>query len=384
MNTSRPEVHVCVATGQNLPNLIPALQCGARKVVILETSAMKASAANLQTALQARGIEVLRRPFDDATPTRIMESAQAQALILGETPLVFNATGGHKLITLAMERELRELAGDNLHLLYCETRHGRLDWLHPRAQTQPMQDVLSIEDTLLAQGFRITGRGERDTYAMLAHDARATLTRSLGDKADKLARFFGTLNKLADRALNEPDGPLQLQQALDFAPGGLSEQVLRQAQENGLLHWDGDTDLVFQDGPSAQYFRGGWLEEYVALKLRGIRPRDYSINLKVQSVGEKNENEFDALVVHRNRLLLIECKTSRFGRDAAKDASYIYKLAQLSRRVGGIMASSLLISARPLGEEALARARDSNVDILAAQDIKNFVGYVNQWMDADR
>lgn len=384
MNNALPDLHVCIATGQNLPNLIPALQCQARKVVILETSAMKASAAHLQTALQASGIEVVRCPFDDSTPANIVQSAQAQALVLGEAPLVFNATGGHKLMTLALERELRELAGDNVHLLYCETHRNRLDWLHPQAQTQPMEDVLTIEDTLLVQGYRIKTRGDRDGHAMLDASERAALTRTLGDKADKLAGFFGMLNKLADRALNEPCGPLRLEQELNFAPGGLSAQVLQDAQTHGLLHWDGDIQLVFHDASSAQYFRGGWLEEYVALKLRGIRPKDHTINLTVESVGEKTENEFDALLVHHNRLLLIECKTARFGRDAAKDASYIYKLAQLSRSIGGLMAQSLLVSARPLNDEALARARDNKVDVLAAQDVRNFAAYVNAWMKRER
>lgn len=92
----------------------------------------------------------------------------------------------------------------------------------------------------------------------------------------------------------------------------------------------------------------GWLEEYAALKLRGLKPGDWDANIAVESVRGKIENEFDAFAVNRNRLLVIECKTARFGRDAARDADYIYKFAQLSRRVGGVMSRSLLLSARPV------------------------------------
>lgn len=49
----RPYLHVCIATGQNLANLIPALQLRAGKVVILETAAMHNSARNLEAALRA-------------------------------------------------------------------------------------------------------------------------------------------------------------------------------------------------------------------------------------------------------------------------------------------------------------------------------------------
>ena len=45
--TAKPIVHICIATGQNLANLIPALQLNASKVVILETPDMRDSAANL-------------------------------------------------------------------------------------------------------------------------------------------------------------------------------------------------------------------------------------------------------------------------------------------------------------------------------------------------
>lgn len=49
--SNRPTRHVCIATGQNLANLIPCLQLGAREVVILETPAMREAAGNLKCAL---------------------------------------------------------------------------------------------------------------------------------------------------------------------------------------------------------------------------------------------------------------------------------------------------------------------------------------------
>jgi Domain of unknown function (DUF1887). len=375
---NRPTFHICIATGQNLPNLIPALQLSARRVAILETPAMKTSAQNLKTALAAHGIEIERHAFDDSTPERIRASAAAIATKLGEQPLIFNATGGHKLMTLALSEEMR--IADELHLLYCETRHDRLDWLSPDAVTEPLDNLLKVEDFLLTQGYRITSRGERDGYWANDAQQRETLTRKLGDEADKLARFFGTLNRLADQCLkNEPDSPYQFEQELEFAPGGRNADVLELAQKHGVLSWDGDTRLVFKGETAARYFRGGWLEEYAWIKLRGLRPHDWSVNLTSQTLNQ-TPNEYDALVAHRNRLLLIECKTTRFGRDGLKDASYVYKLAQLAQQTGGSMSSSLLLSARPVSEDVRQRARDSRVDILAAEEVRTLPDYLRQWM----
>lgn len=376
----RPHLHVCIATGQNLANLIPAVQLQAQQVVILETPEMHASAKNLQAALKARGIDVRRMPFDDATPEAIVASAQKVGLELGVAPLVLNASGGHKLMTLALTTEMEALAGDNLHLLYCETRFDRLDWLKPNPVTQPMADVLRIEDILLAQGYRIRDRGDRDVRWAAGAQGREALTRRLGDEADRLARFFGLLNDLANKALNEPQGLFRPQQDLPFTPGGREAETLREAQRLGLLHWVEDTLIVFNSPDAARYFRGGWLEEYVWLKLRGLRPTDWAVNLQIETVGDKTPNELDAVIAHRNRLLVLECKTRRFGADAAKDADYIYKLAQLARQVGGLMGRGLLLSARRVSDEIRQRARENQVDLLAAEEVRGLVEYLNGWL----
>jgi Card1-like endonuclease family protein len=374
---NRPETHLCIATGQNLANLIPALQLAAQEVVILETPEMRETAGNLKRALEAHGIRVTRLGFDDRTPETIARSAERVAVELGERPLIFNATGGHKLMTLALAEHMK--LADDLHLLYAETRHDRLDWLKPRAEVEPMADVLTLEDVLLVQGYRLVARGDRDVKWRQQAAERESLTRRLGDQAERLSGLFGALNFLADAALaNEPQGPFRPRQALQYPPK--DGKVLRDAERLGLLSWDGANEVVFASEQAARYFRGGWLEEYALIKLVGIKPRDWGVDVQIESARGKTTNQFDALVVHRNRLLVIECKTSRFGRDAAKDADYIYKLAQLSRNVGGIMSRSLLLSARPVTDEVRRRAGENEVDILAAAEVTGLVDYLRQWM----
>lgn len=375
----RPARHLCIATGQNLANLIPCLQLRAREVLILETPAMRDAAVNLKRALEEHDVLVRRLPFDDSTPEEVSASAEAIALELGAEPLVFNATGGHKLMTLALAENLGALA-DDLHLLYAETRKDRLDWLKPTPAMQPMDDMLVIDDILRAQGYRRTDDGDRDGFWQALADKRATLTRRLGDEADRYGKFFGSLNWLAGKALDEATGNFNPLQSFKFKPSGDNAALLRDASNNGLIDWDGEETIVFATRDAAAYFGGGWLEEYVWHKLRGIKPRDWAINLKTMSYGTNVENEFDALVAHRNRLLAIECKTSGFGRNDAKDVSYIYKLAQLADQVGGAMSQKLLLSARPVHDDIRQRARDYGVDILAAEEVKQFVDFMKKWM----
>ncbi|WP_298236512.1 DUF1887 family CARF protein [uncultured Azohydromonas sp.] len=268
---------------------------------------------------------------------------------------------------------------DDLHLLYLETRDNRLDWLAPDARTEAMQDVVGVDDMLLLHGFQRISDGNRDVAAQQAAHERASLTRVLGDEASQLARFFGTLNWLASDALKASQGSGALCQRLDSVPRGRNAEILQRARELGLLHWGGDTEVVFASREAAAYFAGGWLEEFVATKLRGLRPKEHAVNLRIGSAGGTG-NEIDALAVHRNRALLIECKTARFGRDTDKDQAYVYKLAQLTQQVSGLTGRSLLLSARPVQQEVRQRAREYKVDVLAAEEISQFVAYVKTWM----
>lgn len=380
MTTQRPSTHLCIATGQNLANLIPALQLKANRVIILETPQMRLQARHLQRALEGHGIQVVREAFDDSTPAAVEQSAERIGVHYGEGSIVFNVTGGHKLMTLALARHME--VADDLHLLYAETRNQRLDWLRPVPELQAMENALDIDDFLLAQGYTRDSFSERDAYWQQAALDRAALTRMLGDESDRLASFFGALNKLAANAMSDArkGTPFRPQQRLLFTPGGRNADVLARAHELGLIHWDQDIEIVFASDEVARYFGGGWLEEYVWLKLRGIRPHDSATNLTVKPAGGDIRNELDAVVAHGNRLLVIECKTLRFGNDPLKDADYVYKLAQLSKQIGGGMASSLLLSARPLDEATAERAQRYGVTVLAGAGTKKLASWIQQWM----
>jgi hypothetical protein len=376
--TTRPGRHLCIATGQNLANLIPALQLSAAEVVILETAAMAGSAQNLARALKAHDIKVRGEKFDDSTPESVTRSAEKIALDLGEDPLVFNATGGHKLMVLALMDQLQ--IADALHVVYAETRDDRLDWLRPIPTVERMADVLDLDDILRTQGYlRKVDSHEMARWEETAA-AHAELTRWTGDHADRLGGFIGVLNKLADLALNGNRGTPRFAQEFDFPPGGDARTLLKLAQRLNLISWDGKRNLVFLNESSAKYLRGGWLEDYVWLKLRGLKPHAWAVRVKTETYRTKVENEFDALVAHRNRLLVIECKTGALGTDPHRSADYIYKLAQLAEKLGGSMAGKLLLSARPIPEEVRQRAVTYGVDILAQSEVGEFVRYMRGWM----
>ena len=387
MTVATPDLHLCIATGQNLANLIPALQCGAQEVWILETPDMRVRAGFLSDSLKSRDIKVKRIPFADDDVTTLHRQAESIAEMLDGRPVTINLTGGTKLMTLALTETLaRQLATDvNLaahpHLVYTDTRHHRLDWLGPIARSEPMRDQLRINDILLAQGYRrqaASGGAEAAEWSRAA-DGRKALTRQLGDDAAQLARFFSPLNAMAHHAMNE-GGPWRAEQQLAFTPGGANAKLLRAAHAAGLLTWDEQTQVVFQDRSAAQYMGGGWIEEYAALKISGMRPNEWAPRVLITSTDGHTPNELDAVVVHGNRMLLVECKAAVVRENDIAD--WIYKLSRLSQQVGGALAQALLLSARSIGDNHRQRAKEYGVHILAADQLSTLPDYLRTWMKA--
>ncbi|MFM2058024.1 MAG: hypothetical protein RLY71_2409 [Pseudomonadota bacterium] len=367
-------LHVCIATGQNAANLIPLKQLQAVEVLILQTPAMRDNAAHLETALRQEGRAICRQDFDDAGPAAIEAAAQAVAEQLDGRHVVLHVTGGTKLMVLALRDSLRllETGSGRLDIVYADTPRQQLDWLGSAPRTEPMADVLDLREMLLVQGYCIES-DTRPAATQSRASARAGLTRELGDNAARYGKFFSALATLASLA----DSSGGLTQEFQFAPGGANATLLNKAADQGLLQWAGGEQITFADEDAAHYFAGAWLEEFVFLKLSGLaRPGRYGTNVVINSTkGKGVRNEIDAILIQRNRALLIECKTGR--QHKAQDA--LYKLAQLRQSLGGSVAGALYLSAQPVPDDVRRRADEYRIAVLAGNEIGQLVPRLKEW-----
>lgn len=210
---------LCIATGQALANLIPALQLSPDEVVILATPTMEKQANRLKKSLDTRQIPARIEKFDDSSPQALESEAERIALMLDGRKVIFNATGGTKPMVLILAETLRMLDSPReefLEIIYADTNHNRLDWLKPKGHAfKPMADTLSLEDILFAQGFRLGETKSRQERWIETAEQRGQLTKKLGDKARELSGFFGALNGLAQRANDTEFRPVQ---RLDYEP----------------------------------------------------------------------------------------------------------------------------------------------------------------------
>lgn len=388
---STPPLHIVIATGQNQANLIPALQCRAQEVWILETPAMQRlrSAAHLVTALNARGIAARTLPFADDDVTTLHRQAERIAREVGSRAVTINFTGGTKPMTLALVQTLAaDLAtapgAEPPHLVYCDTKNRRLDWLAPQPRSEAMQPVLGIDDILLVQGYRRVGGTGGPNLAgwQAAAQERADLTRWLGEHSAELGGFLGALNHVANAARADPHRhkPFEPEQRLRHIPNGAPKELLRRACAHGLISWGGADTVHFHDDSAAQYLGGGWVEELAALKMRGLRPNGgWEPRLCIEHVDTRTRNELDAVLVHDNRMLVVECKAARPDDDLS---DWIYKLAKLAEAVGGQMAQAMLLSAREMNQAQRNRAKEYRVDVLSAGELRQLPERLRHWTQA--
>lgn len=128
----------------------------------------------------------------------------------------------------------------------------------------------------------------------------------------------------------------------------------------------------------AEYFCGGWVEEYVFLKFTGtLAPSQYTLGCPPPTAPAKPRTKSTALPWRTTAPSSSSAKPKK--QDQAQDA--IYKLGQLVRQVGGLMARGLYVSARPVSDTDRARAKEYGVDVLAGEELASLSDYLRNWKD---
>ena len=396
--TAMADIHVCLLSGQLLPNLIPVFMDQPKRVYLVTTPEMEQTRHDrrMQRMLRSRNVEVRKRtraPSAGFTAIRDYAGKLADELASGEmgNRIVLNATGGTKLLSMGFVEVFRErLEGYALRVIYTDTEHQMVETLVPRNQDPVvMQGVLKADTYLAAQGMALESAASDDTAWRAAVHDRASLTDFLATNCSALGPFFGTLNGLvhghreASGALST-DGNALIRPDRQFQrrPQGLWREALTRIADAGLLWWGGAEEVRFESLQAARYLGGHWLEEYVWLGAEAAGLDDFRgsavCRWALQSGPETPTNEFDLLAVHGNRLLVIECKT---GRQDTGEQAVASRLESLGRNAGGLFGTSLLVSARELPTTMKNRCRSLGIRVLEKESIIDFRSSLNQWRD---
>ena len=391
-------IHLLIVTGQAQANLIPIMQFKPKIVALAVSGAMQANArqfVNLLISLAGYREENILRFHDvpvvglEEIKYRAMEIEEALHQRYPDRPITYHATGGTKLMALGFYEVFHESPNT---VLYTDTEHGMIEVLYPE-QSQPIaiDKVLTIESYLLSMDKQIRKRADSLWEYTARH--RRSLTIWLAQNAKKLEKYWSVINLLAHQALEEQERgkPPALITPEQFfisgkTPFGDWKTALEKCTKAGICQWDNDNPqrLNFEDADGAQYLSGGWLEEYVWLTAKELGSEQVYANVYFTETGNPRDdirNEMDCLILHNNRLLMVECKTSVFKKGDSKSDGILYKLDTLERRTGGLFGDAWLVSARILDDATLNRAREYKIKVINGGEICQMKNLIQDWMN---
>ncbi|MFM5089872.1 Card1-like endonuclease domain-containing protein [Aeromonas caviae] len=388
-------IHINLVSDQLLPNLIPAFadkECRG-VVLVLGDNTLHNKADNLTRLYQGHGLPTLRISEGRSSHRPVQLQQQARELIdwlathHGDKRWILNATCGTKPMALVFANAFNRFNSEHPEsasggipralIFYTDSQNREIQLLNDGVDyALKWQAVLSMDEMLAANGF------ERQTWIGPHNDneirARAELTRYLGKQFQRECRYFiGPLQGAAHKAVDLHD----CQAELDKTPNKDAEALCLRLQQEGLLRWSAAHNkfLQFTSKDACRYLAGRWLEEltYLTAQECGFSEVAMSVEgewqteaLRQQSIRGKN-NEFDVLICHNNQLLTIECKAKYWGdkqQGESTNQDVVLKLESLGRKLGGLFGERLLISARPLPDEMVQRAKDNRIEICDRAD----------------
>ena len=394
---TKTTVHLLIVTGQTQANLIPVLQLKPDIIALAVSDAMRGKAGDfiklLKTVAGYSDKTIIR--YDHVAEVglkTIEEKAMDIAVDLQERypdcALTYHASGGTKLMTLGFCEIFR---ADGNQILYTDTEHGRIEVVYPKQQPAlAINSVLTIDSYLQSAGKQY--RHSADAAWQQQAAQRKALTKWLAEQVEPLAEFWSIVNGMAADAMAKtargvPAAIVQPQQQFRQTPRGLWLKTLEKIAEHKLCQWDATKPemLYFHDVAGAQYLGGQWLEEYVWHIANDLKPDDIKANVEFTEMGAPKDdirNELDCVIVHHNRLLMIECKTVNFNKNADKNDGILYKLESLGHRAGGLYGATWLVSARPLDEATEKRAREYAIKVISGTALKDLKATLTAWMEA--
>lgn len=304
---------------------------------------------------------------------------------LNVTDITLNITGGNKLMTLAAY----DLLGSEVNrVIYTNTQASQIEILDESTSPVKLQSLLNIDEYLTAYSIAPKSYNNQNDEWCEKVEARKGLTKNIADFfADENNRsFLSSLNWLANEFIkaNEVIGVNGLiNQEKTFNYDNMyarNAEVLRLFVDQGLIGYDNKKTIRFNSIEDAQYLGGFWLEEYVYHIAKDAGVDDVRCGQAIQS-SKKNRNEIDIVIVHNNRLLLIECKTSVHGKYDMKDNQIVYKLDSIAEDLKGLYGKALIVSINDLTDAAKEKAKVQKIDVISGNKVKKLKEIITDWMN---
>lgn len=370
----------CLVSGEQMPNLLPIFQLGARRVVLFATPQMSHQSELLEKTLRQRlpAIEVVPVNLDDAydfnaiSNTVLDELAKAETIIKTDDSngeIVLNATGGTKVMVLAA---VSIFSANGNRIFYLSEATNELIFLpivgSNEAQiTKAVSKPIRLLDYLAV--YDVTVETQKEESPALSDG----LFKELILRQQKYERGIAALNALAQAAFIGSKGKKTISTEMDTPPNSDLSKLLSYFKQEKLLKVDGKK-ITFTSEQARFAVNGGWFEDYtfkVVNSLRSHGVHDPEKNLRIapqgQLIGKGADYEIDSCFMHNHTIYLVECKTCLME-DTKVTTPILNKLSAISQSLGKKV-RSILISYQRVNPNAKARAANENIAVIDGNSI---------------
>lgn len=375
-NTPHYDIHVCLVSEQNFPNLMPFLDNDFRpeKVLLCVTEKMTVQADRLEKAIHERyaAVRIERMHISDAyniesTFNEISEWLDNTECLKepGKT-IALNATCGTKPMAMAAVAAFD--AAGSLPVFYCD--YNRVQLMNVSGLKAPKTIALNvkkwpIQSYLTAYGYSAISSIEEP--AKLDPDVDSFARDVLAH--EELWKGIGTLNFFAEQAKD---------QSTLTATGYQGSESFGQLQGK-IYHWVtvDDDKIIFTSESARRLMNGGWLEDVVTEACRGLPVNSLVENLLIRSDADP-KNEFDVAFIYKGQLHIIEVKTCNFEEHDNDNQNKLHKLNSLGRVLGHT--KLCFVSLRKLPQSMMNHAKALGITVLHGQQLRTLREHLKDWI----
>ena len=370
-------IHVCLVSDQPIPNLTTILQFEPDKVILLATKDRSAESNRLEKVIRQKGVDVKTKEIKPYDMNNVISVCENLIKDYKNDEVTLNITGGTKIGTIGTYQVFYTCGKP---IFYVNTQDDEIIKISPNEEKIPINVNMSIRDYLAAYGFNITNYVKEDRHI----NDRRHITEAIVQLAIKRPELIGEINrelKDIDKAVYPKKISLRNDRDMDL--------LCKKLVDYGLVERSRQTTIEIPDEDAAKYLRGFWFEEYLYMTAKSLNVNEVKLNVEGQwdASGKKPpRNEFDVLIVKRNRLFYISCKTAnpdRYvdGTDESIGKDYLYELDALGDRALGLFGKKMLASARPVTNDYVKkRAEVMKIRLVDGRNIATMKDNLREWL----
>lgn len=388
--SDKQKIHFIIVSDQIFQNLIPILEDGPDVVVLALSEKMKVKGnyKKLTNYLDSQKIKNKKIRYEilfdlqDQNIVEIYNWAIGQLeknIIFQNCYIVFNITGGSKLMSLGISLAAQLYRGEG-EIIYVHTEHKTKEIINPQnlsSELKPLKSVLRIKSVLSVLGYTIAVDNTHQKNQVLDQiSSRKDLTYKIANFCIDSPNLIEDVNFQLSNGTESKLGVINLNNNLkQYLP------LFETMEKLGLVSKLDNDKYKVTDPDLKKYITGGWLEEFIFLKLNNLDPQ-IDLGLGVRAVSEDGEykNEFDVLAIRDNNFLVCECKTTRpKGKGKGKGNSPdIYKLNSIALEYGGALARKWYVSVFERSKLFYKLAKENNLLVIEPKSFDNIETLFNQ------